>query len=236
MQQHTIHALPWAWSGAGQATAPIAGSSRQWLFNPVCHEIKRLFYHADFLGERPSTASPSLLLCCWTGLGVSHCEFPKRLMIVCVPLPVSCNNLHLPFTLQILSGKGILSPFIPTLHLHSISPFIPCLCAGLQRRLPDADGGEVGLFIWPVLFGEAVDVRIIMPFQADRLSYRSVTSTDRAQGSACACTRVCACAHVRQGALWTEPRHCPNLPTRLVASGGADSLQCTGGRSWSSLC
>lgn len=38
-----------------------------------------------------------------------------------------------------------------------------------------------------------------MPFQTDRLSHWSVTSTDRVQGS------VCVCVHVRPGVRWTEP-------------------------------
>lgn len=78
------------------------------------------------------------------------------------------------------------SLYFPTLHLHPVFPS----CAGLLRWLPDADGGEAVLFIWPVLFREAVDVRIIKPFQTDCLSHWSVTSTDRAQGS------VCVHAHV----------------------------------------
>lgn len=50
-----------------------------------------------------------------------------------------------------------------------------------------------GCFIWSILFREAINVRIIMPFQTDCLSHWSITSTDRTQRKMCVC--MCA-AHI----------------------------------------
>lgn len=57
--------------------------------------------------------------------------------------------------------------------------------------------------MWPVLPREAVDVRIIMPFQTDCLSHWNVTSTDRAQASAYVCGHMCEAG---SAVRWTEPR------------------------------
>ena len=85
---------------------PVPGTSGCWIFNVVSREKKKAISPCRFCGVK---AFQHLHLIAVTfGLSVSHySEFPKRLVMLYIPIPLSCIAPHLPFALQILSGRGI---------------------------------------------------------------------------------------------------------------------------------
>lgn len=116
---------------------PVPRPLALWGFNAVSRGKKSVISAHGFCVLLVFT---SLLLA--FSLGLSHyCEFPNRLMVICILIPF-CITLHLLFNLYILSGDSIPQPFFPTLHLHPGFSLVRW-----TAELPNADGGEVVLFM-----------------------------------------------------------------------------------------
>lgn len=149
-------------------------------------------------GKGLSLPSPH---CCYTWPQVFHVtvRFQRGWWLFASPFLYTASHSTCLLPCKSSLAEVFHSLFFPTLHLHLVFPS----CAGLLRWLLNADGGEAVLFMWPVLPREAVDVRIIMPFQTDCLSHWNVTSTDRAQASAYVCGHMCEAG---SAVRWTEPR------------------------------